>query len=197
MSKICIRVAESKDEREATIQRVKEKYLEYYGTTPSVSDLYIAAWQGDTLVGTIGMDFLRDDGTLPIHHLYEFNFDQFPKGSDLSTSVQVGRWTSSNKLISLPLVCATALYGLRRGKEYAWIEQTPPSHQALQRGGITFHDMTQATLLVEKIPQEDIPYYQKEPRPQCYIMDFMQIRKAVEPYIASNCDVIEMHASLY
>jgi hypothetical protein len=179
-----IMLVKTSHERKAAITYTSQKYLEHFGTTPEEAKLYICARRGGVIIGSVGLDFERGNGKMPLEHIYRIDRALIPLPLTSSNGVQICRLIADDPLISsLPLIYASAMYGMRLGKSYAWLNHSDAVHRVFTRKGIEFVSIPEAELMLECVPKGDIPFYSTPPYAKCYIMPLYASAQVLRPKV--------------
>ncbi len=177
-----IMIASSTHVRRKVVAYTNAKYLEYFGTVPGETTLYIYAEKEGKIVGSAGLDFSNKNGKMPLESLYTINRELVPLPLDSSNGVQICRLIADDpKVSSLPLVYASCMYSMRLGKVYGWLNHVDTVHRMFVQKGLEFISIPDAELIIENIPEGDRPFYIKPPYAKCYIMPLKAASVALLP----------------
>ena len=150
------------DEMEKTLEYVKRKYKEKFGTTPGESGAYISAIKGNTVLGTVALDFPDASGKLPLEHIYQIERKIIKLALREDNVAQIGKWIADDPGLSLFLAYASSKYALSLGKKYGFVTHS------------------------DAVAEGDRKFYITPPLASPYIMDFEQIIQVLEAKISKS-----------
>ncbi len=115
---IHIRRSLNEKERTEAIIYLSEHMREKYGSCPppetTPPDLFVA-FEGDIVIGTLGLQFGTKDKPLPFEQLFTFDPLKAPINYNREQTVYYSRWNSSRPGIGLALWFAATRYAIQKG----------------------------------------------------------------------------------
>lgn len=115
---IHIRRCSNEAERADAIFYLSEHMRKKYGSCPppetTPPDLF-AAFEGSTVVGTLGLQFGTEQKPLPFEQLFIFDSQSAPVRYNREQTVYYSRWNSSRPSIGLALWLAATKYAIEKG----------------------------------------------------------------------------------
>jgi len=183
-----ISIVQTADGEKEAMTYIAKKYMEYFGTSPGKSDIYLTAENNKKIIGTIALDFADASGMMPLEKIYTINRNKIPLPLTTENGAQFGRWISDNAAVSLALVYAAVRYSIKIGKDYGWLAHSDAVHRILTRQNVAFYLIQNADLILENVPEGDRLFYTTPPYAKCYIMRLDQAQCALEPKIKGYLD---------
>ncbi len=178
-SPLVVRYVETPTEKEPVAAFVRTIYEPVYETTPPIADAYVAVEKGGVILACMGLEFPGQDGLFQIERTYGIDRSRLDVPLSADNAVQLGRWSSIDAEAGMVVVLATVVYGLRKGKVYAFVEHSDVVHRHCRRNlGIVFHDVSHCGVNLHALPPEHRELYAKGTM-KPYIVELAQMQEAV------------------
>lgn len=174
--------------REEILHFIEEIALAREGSKPPPPpQMLFGAYQGNTIVGTISVDFGSDLNPFRLEDIWEFDKEKTPLPFVRERIAQYGRWTATVPGASIALFYAATVFSKTHGKQFCLCEMKDPIARRLTEFGFVLLPIKNASLLPEavreRMPEESRPYYLNHPLPYIYMMSLDQIEQAMQSHI--------------
>jgi hypothetical protein len=180
-SKLCVRFAESAEERKRVADEfVAPLYLKAYETAPPLADAYVVIELEHVIQACLGIEWPDRYGRLGIEEAYtiESNAHSWPLSGE--NKVQFGRWASIMPQAGMIAVYASANYALSLGKAFALVEHNALVHRHARLLGVPFYDLPHFPVDLTKIREEHRSFYAKRDM-KPYLMDLKETERVLGP----------------
>jgi len=178
---VVIGPAQGVRERKEVLKYVDEKYMELFNIIPAPTHYLFVARQGTEIVGSMGTDFGNEEKLLRLERVYRFDPRRTPFPIVRDTIIEYGRWIATVPGISGALLYVATIHALSKGKMYGLCEHVDDVHKAAMKLGIKFHEVPDAKLVPENIPEIGTTFYATPPFPKFYMVDIQQAQSVMEP----------------
>ena len=171
-------------ETQAAATFIQEEMFARYGSTPPLAGTTLLAYVDSVLVGTFGFDLCGPQHCFPFERFYHLTPEQDLPVPRCCQCFYYSRWVAVMQSVSLPLLYATTVAGLRQGKVFGWAVMKPGVVGVLRRAGV-IASVRRTVFLPENLTARQGNYYTTVPMPQLYLLELEQVQTALEPKIRS------------
>lgn len=173
----------NKEELGEALKFINSVYRKRYKAPPlSSPDKLCVAFCGNVIVGTIGLNFCKENGKLPLEEIYEFKSSE-PKQVQSKFVVEYLRWTAKiqDPPISNILAYIATIHALSKNLVYGMFESKLEVAQKLIDLGADLQKIP--TRVIKPLPGHS--FYTEEPLPQLYLFKLEQMKLVLSRTSAS------------
>jgi hypothetical protein len=195
-----IRLPKNTEEREKAIIYLSDHMFQKHGGHPPKETtpfhLFIAL-DGDTVVGSVGIEFGTSDKQLPFEYLYDFDATVLPVRYTREKTIYYSRWNASRKDLGPPLWLAATEYALLRGIEHGVaITKTPMIIHCKNVLGFEWQVAKNATINPSHIGEHEKEYFfSLNPPLLCFgilSVDVIEMRTLVQQICEKQRIIVEI-----
>jgi hypothetical protein len=192
---IIIRQTEGAAERMRAIDYISRNMRIRHGACPppeTTPPYLFVAFDGDEIVGSLGILFGQKDAELPIEEFFHFDRALVPIPYVREKTIYYSRWNSSRPGIGPAIWLAASLYAKQCGTVYTTQTITDVMLQRYQSFGCTWHPIPGVTVREENIAETERVYFFAEDGPRPWVGVLEEQLRDLPKIVESICSRIPL-----